>query len=167
MLLRVCSFVIDWTVRFQQDLMKYWTRCHCSATDVALWRMRKCGFVNSLTLSEWRKCWGLSRRVSELGKIVWRTPLFCLVLHEIRVGRALTLRYTELSRSGDFSGSLLSPSVCPLTPLLGINSFPSLPNENFEVSSVWETSLLKFVLLPVSSYSNWKYFFRLWTVCFT
>lgn len=64
--------------------------------------------------------------MSELGKIVWRTPLFCLVLHEIRVGRALALRYTELSRSGDFSGSLLSPSVCSLTPLLGINRVFSL-----------------------------------------
>ena len=53
-------------------------------------------------------------------------PLFALVLHEIRVGRALALRYTELSRFGDFSGSLLSPGVCPLTPLLGINRVFSL-----------------------------------------
>lgn len=69
---------------------------------------------------------GLSRRVSELGEIVWQTPLFALVLHEIRVGRALALRYTELSRSGDFSELSLSPSVCLLTHLPGVNRVFSL-----------------------------------------
>lgn len=88
--------------------------------------MRKCGFVNSLTLCEWRKCWGLSRRVSELGEKVWQTHCFALVLHEIRVGRALAPSYTELSRSGDFSGLLLSLSVCPLIHLLGVNRVFSL-----------------------------------------
>lgn len=52
MLLRGCSFLIDWTVSFQEDLMKYWTRCHWSAMDVGLWEMRKRCFVNSLDLCE-------------------------------------------------------------------------------------------------------------------
>lgn len=75
MLLRVCSFLIDWTVSFQQDLMKYWTRCHCSATDVELWGMRKC--VNSLALCEWRKGWGLSRRLSRAKRESMADALFC------------------------------------------------------------------------------------------
>lgn len=79
--------------------------------------------------------------MSELGKKVWQNHCFALVLHEIRVSRASALSYTELTRSGDFSGLLLAPSVHPLTHPWDQQSFQSLPNESLEVSIVRERSL--------------------------
>lgn len=41
--------------------MRYWTKCHWSATDAGLWETRKCCFVNSSDLCEGKQAGALVR----------------------------------------------------------------------------------------------------------